>query len=33
MIYKFIIIILPHSDVKFYNKCCNVVVTPLLILV
>jgi hypothetical protein len=33
MIYKFIIIILPHSNVKFCNKCCNVVVTPLLILV
>jgi hypothetical protein len=33
MIYKFIVVILPHSDVKFYNKCRNVVVTPLLILV
>jgi hypothetical protein len=32
MIYKFIIII-SRSDVKFCNKCCNVVVTPLLILV
>jgi hypothetical protein len=33
MIYKFIVFILPHSDVKFCNKCYNVVVTPLLILV
>jgi hypothetical protein len=33
MIYKFIIVILPHSDVKFCNKYGNVVVTPLLILV
>jgi hypothetical protein len=33
MIYKFIIVILPHSDVKLCNKCCNIAVTPLLILV
>jgi hypothetical protein len=33
MIYKFIVVILPHSDIKFCNKYCNVVVTPLLILV
>jgi hypothetical protein len=33
MICKSIVVILPHSDVKFCNKCCNVVVTPLLILV
>jgi hypothetical protein len=33
MIYKFIVVILPHSDVKFVSKCCNVVVTPLLILI
>jgi hypothetical protein len=33
MIHEFIVIILPHSDVKFYSKCCKVVVTPLLILV
>jgi hypothetical protein len=32
MIYKFIVI-LPHSDAKFCKKCCNVVVTPLVILV
>jgi hypothetical protein len=30
MIYKFIVVILSHSGVKFYNKYCNVVVTLLL---
>jgi hypothetical protein len=33
MIYKFIVIIVPHSNVKFCAKYYNVVVTPLLILV
>jgi hypothetical protein len=33
MIYKFIVVIIPHSDEKFCSKYCNVVVTPLLILV